>query len=737
MDFPLNKAVETLRPLITPVALLLTLGIFLLDLTNPLGFELEFLYLIPLLTLLRSPNPKAAFALATGYSILIFLGAVYGPQGMPRQLDLTMRAIVTGVLWASALLMLRTKRAEERLYRIQKEQQIIFDSVPAMIWYKDTENRILRANRTAANSIGFTVDALQGQSVYDLHPEDARKYHQDDLEVIRTGLPKFGIVEPYQTGSGEKRWIRTDKVPYRDEEGRITGVIVFATDITDSQQLAALEASMDGMAIVDPGGIHVYVNQAHAQQFGFARPHDLLGKSWRSLYAAPELSRFDQDIMPRLTSHGRWHGEAVGTRRDGSTYPQELSLTLLDKGDIICVVRDISERKRAEEALRASEEHLRHSQKMEAVGRLAGGIAHEFNNLLTVVMGHCHLLLSRLGEGSPQSKQILQIQQAGQRATNLTHQLLAFGRKQVLQPAELDVNAVVGAMTSMLQPLLGEHIELVTKLDSSAGWIKADRGQVEQMILNLVLNARDAMPEGGTLTIRTANILGNQRLAQKLSLDTPGTHVRLAVSDTGVGMDDYTKEHCFDPFFTTKGQGKGTGLGLATVYGIVNQSGGLVEVTSTPGRGSCFEIYLPQVAPTSRDGVIPDEPGKAAEGTETILLAEDEVMVRGVARGILESLGYTVLEAGQGQQALEICRTSPEQIHLLLTDVIMPGMNGLELAKRVIALRPQTRVLFMSGYTADVDLLDGAVRRAGAFLAKPFDRDTLGRKIRQVLDGEG
>jgi two-component system, cell cycle sensor histidine kinase and response regulator CckA len=374
---------------------------------------------------------------------------------------------------------------------------------------------------------------------------------------------------------------------------------------------------------------------------------------------------------------------------------------------------------------------------MEAVGRLAGGVAHDFNNLLTAISGYCDLLLHRLPEYSTLRRDVDEIRRAGDRAASLTQQLLAFSRRQVLQPKVLDLNAVVTNMTQMLRRLIGEDIELSMSLCPDLGHVRADPGQIEQVIVNLAVNARDALPSGGRITVSTANVDILPRDASAHPDIRPGPHVLLSMEDTGLGMNQEVRSHLFEPFFTTKEKGKGTGLGLATVYGIVSQSGGHIRVESAPGRGSAFRIFLPRMdAPGdgARHAPEPDGTRIPSPGTETVLLVEDEEVVRLLAREILRMNGYTVLEARDGREALLLSEAHPGPIHLMLTDVVMPKMSGRELAERLVPKRPGTRVLYMSGYTDDAIVRHGVLEDGIAFLQKPFTARTLALKVRDVLD---
>jgi two-component system, cell cycle sensor histidine kinase and response regulator CckA len=397
----------------------------------------------------------------------------------------------------------------------------------------------------------------------------------------------------------------------------------------------------------------------------------------------------------------------------------------------VCMALDVTDRKQLEE-------QFRQAQKMEAVGRLAGGIAHDFNNLLMVIQGYADLMTDRLPEGDALRRNAEQIQMAAQRATSLTRQLLAFSRKQMLAPKVLNIQSVVVDMEKILRRLIGEDVELQTSAAADLGLVKADRSQLEQVIMNLAVNARDAMPKGGRLTIETANVELDASFGETPAVVVPGKYVLLAVTDNGSGMDAETQAHIFEPFFTTKEKGKGTGLGLATVYGIVKQSGGYVWVYSEMGRGTAFKIYLPRIEeenpPAGRDQMPDAESVK--RGSETVLLVEDEKGVRELAREYLEMTGYTVVLAEDGRTALELAAMHSGTIHLLMTDVVMPGISGRELADRVAKIRPGIKVLYMSGYTDHAVVHHGILENDAVLLQKPFTLSTLAAKLREILTPE-
>lgn len=461
------------------------------------------------------------------------------------------------------------------------------------------------------------------------------------------------------------------------------------------------------------------------------KPNQIVGVSLMDYFETN-----DQTFLPIAAHRRATKGEAVTFHVEwkGGSYTCHVEPLRTAEGELqgaICMALDITDRKQLEE-------QLRQAQKMEAVGRLAGGIAHDFNNLLMVIQGYADLLTERLAEGDPLRRNAEQIQTASQRATSLTRQLLAFSRKQMLAPKVLNVQSVVVDMEKILRRLIGEDIQLETSSVPDLGLIKADRSQIEQVIMNLAVNARDAMPEGGRLTIETANVELDKAAAHPPAVLSPGKYVMLAVTDNGCGMDAETQAHIFEPFFTTKEKGKGTGLGLATVYGIVKQSGGYVWVYTEPGRGTSFKVYLPRIedeqTARGRDGK--SDAQELPRGSETVLLVEDEKGVRELAREYLELTGYTVIAAEDGHTALELAAMHVGPIQLLMTDVVMPGISGRELAGRVKTIRPEIKVLFMSGYTDQAVVHHGILDTDAALLQKPFTMAALAAKLREILSTE-
>jgi len=509
--------------------------------------------------------------------------------------------------------------------------------------------------------------------------------------------------------------------------------------LSDQEQMFRLitENAEDLITVVDRDGKRLYDSPGYSK-LGYS--HKDLGRDFipeqihpddRQAIVDARKETFDKGVGPRVEYRFR--------RNDGDWRILESTRSPVrnDRGEIekvIIVSRDITERKQAEELLRRRDEQLRHSQKMEAVGRLSGGIAHDFNNLLGVIIGYSESIEHRVGPNDPLRKSAEEIRKAGERAASLTHQLLAFSRQQVLQPQILDLNALVTDMGKMLRRLIGMHIDLTTNLATELGQVKAEQSQIEQVIVNLVVNARDAMPEGGQLLIETSNLDVNENLAGSLPFLQPGPYVLLTVKDTGIGMDSNTRRHIFEPFFTTKGPGKGTGLGLATVYGVAKQSGGGVIVDSEPGKGSTFKIFLPQ---TQECAVLPapdETPATGSMGTGTILLVEDEEALLTLTAERLTECGYTVLPARDGIQALEIVRSFSDPIHLLLTDVMMPRMGGLALARSMSELRPGIRIMFMTGHAEREASYREAIRSGAESIQKPFSHEQLTRLVRQMLE---
>ena len=514
-------------------------------------------------------------------------------------------------------------------------------------------------------------------------------------------------------------------------------------ELREAKGRAALRASEAGYeTLVEHAPIGIYrstpqgrflsANHALVRMLGYASVADVLRLDMaRDVYADPAER---QRLLDRDTYSDREYDEVEATwkRKDGRLLTVQLSVRAVRNGArqveyYETFVRDVTDQRRLQQ-------QLVQSQKMEAVGRLAGGIAHDFNNLLTVITSYSDLLLEDLGREDAKREDVEQIRQAAEGAAALTRQLLAFSRQQVLEPKVVSLSAVVSGVEKMLRRVLGEDVDLGTVLDREVGSVKADVGQLEQVLMNLAVNARDAMPTGGKLTIETADVEHDPDYARQHDAAPVRQFVMLAVSDTGIGMHEATKARIFEPFFTTKEPGKGTGLGLATVYGIVKQSGGFIWVYSEPGRGTTFKIYLPRVDAPATGRAADTAPATVPRGTETVLLVEDAAAVRAVARQVLERQGYTVLEAPNGEAALHLAQKHRGRIHLLLTDVVMPVMSGRQLADQLAGARPDMKVLYASGYTDDAIVRHGVLEEGTAYLQKPFTPESLARKVRDVLD---
>ena len=580
-----------------------------------------------------------------------------------------------------------------------------------------------------------------------IHPEDLellKKVAQEHLEGRRD---IHDVEYRIYHKDGSIRWIHSRGKIQRDENGvpkRWNGI---DWDITKRKQTEGelreseeryrllVENAGDVIAIVQDGYFR-FINQKATELLGYSLEELMPRPFWEIIH--PE------DREKVLESYSkRLRGEETpavysfrAVDKEGNVKWAEMNAVNIfheGKPAVLCFVRDMTERKRIEAEMVSLQEQLRQAQKMEAIGRLAGGIAHDFNNLLTVIKGNTQLSLMDLREGDPLKKNLEEIKSASDRAADLTRQLLAFSRKQIMEMRVIDLNTIIKNLEKMVRRIIGEDIELVTFLTEGIGRVRADPGQMEQAIINIVVNARDAMPDGGKLTIETANVELDEEYARNHVAVKTGRYVMLSISDTGVGMTSEVRERVFEPFFTTKEMGKGTGLGLSTVYGIVKQSEGNIWVYSEPGQGTTFKIYLPRVdepLEELREEVI----GEVPRGTETVLVVEDEETVRKLAVRVLKREGYKILEAPDGGKAFMLCEGFKEPIHLILTDVVMPGMSGSKLVERLKEIHPEMKVLYMSGYTDNAIVHHGVLEEGTNFIQKPFALDGLARKVREVLD---
>jgi two-component system cell cycle sensor histidine kinase/response regulator CckA len=655
-------------------------------------------------------------------------------------------------------------RIDEERQQSNERLRRAFEAGRMLAWETDLSTRDIHVSENA----GELLSLLPGQTLERLddalaliHPEDRPSVEtalQRAAEEGKAQDRRFRIIRP---SNGDTRWLEWRAVTRGPaEEGMLVrGVVMDVTDSVEAEEARFMsearyrtqfEAAPEAIVTLDvDDGCFMEVNEKAEKLFGYSRgqlmklgPVDVSPPVQLDGRSSAEAGRaYVEEAMKGERPVFEWmHRDATGRE-----FHCEVRLVRLpDPGRNLCrgSILDITDRKlaeaarvRLEEALRKAEDQLRQSQKMEAIGRLAGGVAHDFNNLLSVVLSYCVFALTALEPDDPVAADVREIQSAGKRAADLTRQLLAFSRQQMLAPAVVDLNEVVGQMDTMLRRLIGEDVDLRTITPLDIGKVKVDRGQIEQVIMNLAINARDAMPKGGTLTIETSEVYLDQESVASHERVKVGPHVILAVSDSGVGMSPEVQARIFEPFFTTKERGKGTGLGLSTVLGIVEQSGGSISVSSEPERGATFRIHLPCTFADPDSMQLTTSP-QTLEGVETILLVEDEEQLRTLGGQILSGSGYKVLIAESPVDALHICQHYEGHIHLLLTDVVMPLMNGRELAERATLLRPQMKVLYVSGYTDNTIVHHGVLDEGVAFLQKPITPDILRRKLRDVLDSD-
>lgn len=636
------------------------------------------------------------------------------------------------------------KQAEDALRAEHDLLRTLIDNMPDLIYVKDAGSRLVLANRALAGLMGAkNPEDLLGKTDFDYFPKElATAYFSDEQAILQSGQPLVNQEERAVDAEGNAKWLSTSKVPLRNRQGEVLGIIGIGRDITVGKQAeealrlsetsfrSVVEGAPYGIFRASVDGHFLRVNSALQEMLAYGTMTELLDANLGE-HVFRDRADFHH-LVELLGSVDEFKDAEMEWKRK-----DDFPITVLCSGRKVkgggedstyyeVFVEDITER-------RVLERQLRMAAKMEAVGRLSGGIAHDFNNLLGVIIGYSHMLGRKIDRDNPLHEYNEEIEKAGQRATSLTRQLLAFSRQQMLSPKILNLNELVSDMVKMLPRLIGEDVAVNTELDLTIGRVKADQGQIEQVVMNLAVNARDAMPSGGRLTIKTADVVLDEIYARQHAGAKPGKYVMLSVSDSGVGMNSETLLHIFEPFFTTKEVGKGTGLGLATVYGVVKQSGGYIWVDSEVGKGSSFQIFLPYVEEAVTYLAEETSPSPSLQGNETILVVEDAEPLRKLAQTLLVERGFQVLTASSGEEALQVKAKFPGTIHLLLTDIVMPGMNGRVLAEQLLRKQPGMKVLYMSGYTDSFIAGHGVLEEGTHLLHKPFTEEVLISKVCEVL----
>ena len=680
------------------------------------------------------------------------------------QIIMAHRDSAQNLVYISTILrdMSERKRAAEHLRHSNELMQFVMDAMPSHVFWKNTESVYLGCNKNFARVAGVESPAeIAGKTDYDLawKKEQADWFVEFDRQVMEADEARYHVIEPQRHAGGKDAWIDANKAPLHDEAGNIIGVMGCYDDITErmaaEQRLRKSEAryrllaenalDLIWLCSLPADGLRFrYVNPAVRQMLGCS-VDDVEDKSFMDLLAeqsrTPVLEAINESLLTAKPSHFL----AQLVHAAGHTIECEIVVRPVrdEDGVITCLqgrMTDITKRLKAERERALLEQQLRQSQKLEAVGQLAGGIAHDFNNLLTAILGNIDMskesIHDELGPDHPLATAFEEIEEAAHRAASLTRQLLTFSRRDVITPKTLNLNVVLSQLEKLLRRLITENVSLSTSLAEGLMAIRADAGHVEQVVVNLVVNAVQAMPQGGRLVLETKNTRLDDGYIQLHPEACAGPHVMMSVSDTGHGIDAATLERIFEPFFTTKFEERGTGLGLATVHGIVMQIGGSIEVCSNPGMGTTFKVYFPAIEQVPEDIRAVDIDEKELKGNETVLLCEDDSAVRGLCTAILSSAGYHVIAAKDGAAMIEAVSTRDGPIDLLVTDVIMPDMDGRTLARRLETLTGGIRVLFISGYTSNMIAHHGVLDRTVNFLEKPFTRFSLLEAVRAVLDSE-
>ncbi len=626
------------------------------------------------------------------------------------------------------------KRSEAALRLSEGRFRQVFEQSPLGIALVGRDLCFLQANPAFCRMVGYAEAELVGTAFAAItHPGDIEGNTELAHRLFGGEIPSYQLEKRYVTKQGQTLWVRLTSSLVRDADGTPLHTLSMVEDITQSRRdgdrisslATAIEQSAEQVVITDVDGFIIYANPAFEAVTGYTR-EEAIGQNPRILSSGKQERAFYENLWSTIRAGKVWTGEFVNRKKDGSIYYEDATISPITapSGEIsgfVALKRDITGRVDLEN-------QLRQAQKLESIGRLAGSVAHDFNNLLTVINGYSDLLLRKLDDASTLRKPATEIRRAGDRALELTTQLLAFSRKQPVTIQPVDLNQLLTENHGMFERLIGEGITLTMDLAPSLGHVMADGGQLHQVLMNLAANARDAMPDGGMLLVQTA--LAGYRDAPSLA---PGPYVRLTVSDSGTGIGSSDLEHIFEPFFTTKPKGEGTGLGLATVYGIIRQCGGSISVESEPGEGTVFEILLPQVEAETKAPAEPPALDLSLHGSETILVVEDHAEVRNLACTLLVECGYKILEAANGVEAIALAERYSGAIHLLLTDCVMPGITGKALATHFQAVYPATKILYMSGYFSDTVDSSGRLEPAAPYIAKPFLPGALTAKVRDVL----